>query len=81
MPLEYYELQRITIPDPEPGEFRIASAALLTCGLCGTTIDGSGGPGDGPICIPCGNVVRRGQARGAIKWSESADDIKSGDPT
>lgn len=70
MPVEYYELKRVTIPDVKPGEFHIASAALITCGLCGDCIDGMGGPGHGPICIRCGDVVKRGEARGAIKWDK-----------
>lgn len=68
MTVEYYELKRIKIADPEPGEFLMASAALLTCGLCGNCIDGMGGPGSGAICIPCGDLVKRGAARTAIKW-------------
>lgn len=67
---EYYELKRIKVPAIKPGESRLASAALVTCGLCGEAISGSGGPGDGPICIKCGDVVKRGEARGAIKWDK-----------
>lgn len=58
----------------EPGAFRLVTAALIICGLCGRTIDGMGGPGDGPVCIPCGDVVRSGQARGAIKWDANNPD-------
>lgn len=71
MATEYYELKRITIHDAKPGEFRIASAAIMDCGLCGKIISGSGGPGNGPVCIECGDVVKRGEARGAIKWDQS----------
>lgn len=70
MTIEYYELKRIKIADPVPGEFCIRTAAVLTCGLCGGCIDGMGGPGNGAICVPCGDVVKRGEARTAIKWDE-----------
>ena len=69
MPIEYYELTRVTIPDLKPGEIRLTTAALITCSLCGGCIDSNGGPGDGPICIPCGDIVKSGLARTAIKWS------------
>jgi hypothetical protein len=70
MPVEYYELKRVTIPDQKPGAMTLRTAALITCGLCGACIDGCGGPGSGQVCVPCGDVVRRGEARGAIKWDE-----------
>lgn len=70
MPLDYYELKSVSIPDPKPGEFQIRTASVMDCGLCGACISGMGGPGDGAICIPCGDVVRRGEARGAIKWDK-----------
>lgn len=75
MPLEYYELKRVTIPDPRPGEMVFATAALITCGLCGTCIGGMGGPGDGPVCIPCGDLVRHGQARTAINWKQGERNV------
>lgn len=68
MPLEYYELKKVTIPDSDG--LGIATAAFITCGLCGKAIDSMGGPGNGPICIPCGDIVKSGHARGAIKWDE-----------
>lgn len=71
MPLKYFELQPVEIPDPEPGEVRIATAAVLDCGLCGGMIDGMGGPGYGAVCVQCADVVFRGQAVGAIKWSRN----------
>jgi hypothetical protein len=67
--VEYYELRRVTIPPLQPGESRLTTAAVITCSLCGRTIDGMGGPGCGPICIPCGDLVKRGQARGAVVWT------------
>ena len=73
MAIEYYELTRRKFKDASG--FQIASAAIMECGLCGRTISGSGGPGDGAICIPCGDVVKSGQARAAIQWGD--DDKKS----
>lgn len=66
--LEYYELKRVSIADT--GEPMFRTAALITCSLCGVCIDGMGGPGDGAICIRCGDVVRSGKARNAIKWDD-----------
>jgi hypothetical protein len=66
--LKYFELREVIIEDPKPGEFRLETAAVLSCSLCGTMIDGMGGPGDGAICLRCGAVVKNGQARGAIVW-------------
>lgn len=68
MSLKFFELQPVEIADPEPGEFRIATAAIRDCGLCGEIIDGMGGPGNGSVCVRCAEVVIRGEARGAIKW-------------
>lgn len=68
--VEYYELATVAYDNPKPGEFRIASAALITCGLCSKTISGMGGPGDGPVCKPCGDALRRGELRGAVVWNE-----------
>lgn len=68
MAIEFYELKRVTLPERGPDTF--ATAALITCGLCGDAIDGCGGPGHGQVCIRCGDVVRRGEARGAIKWDK-----------
>lgn len=68
MPLRYYKLTEVVVPEPSPNEFRIATAAVLLCALCGGTIDSSGGPGHGAICAPCGDAIKTGRARGAIKW-------------
>lgn len=70
MPLEYFELTKVTVPDAKPNEFRLVTAAIIDCGLCGEMIDGMGGPGHGAICLRCAEVVMRGDARGAIKWSD-----------
>lgn len=41
--VECYELRKVEYDHPKPGEFIIASAAVLMCGLCSTTISGHGG--------------------------------------
>lgn len=68
--IEYYELVRKTIPNPEPGEFLLVTAAIWACALCNETIDGMGGPGDGEICIPCGNLLRAGRCRNVVTWNQ-----------
>lgn len=60
----YYKLQRTRLPEPKSGAF--LTAALITCGLCGVCIDGMGGPGDGAVCLDCGDAIRSGQARRTI---------------
>jgi hypothetical protein len=72
MPVEYYELKRVTIEDSNLEKMNLRSAALIVCGLCGECINGMGGPGNGSICMPCGDLVRRGAARGAIKWDNKS---------
>jgi len=69
----YYRLERVDVPDPMPDEFRIVTAAVMSCQTCGRTIDDMGGPGE-YVCIPCGDVIKNGQARGAIKWEPARDD-------
>jgi len=69
----YYELKQTTMPYERPGEFVIMTAAVMDCGLCGRTISGMGGPGDGAVCMPCGNELRRGALRGAVKWDAPHD--------
>ena len=69
-PIEYYELRKVTIQPIKPGEFRMATAAVMSCGFCGGCISGNGGPGRGNICVRCAEVVQKGNARGAIKWDE-----------
>ncbi len=68
---EFYELTRITVTKPKPGEFRLVTAAFMFCATCGRPIASMGGPGDGYICIPCGDVIKAEQARGCIKWDEA----------
>lgn len=60
----YYELVRV---DVERNEMGFATAAIMSCLLCGKAISGMGGPGEA-ICIDCGDVVKRHKAIGAIKW-------------
>lgn len=68
--LRYYEPKMIEVAPPQPGEFWIATAAILMCGLCGEAIDGMGGPGDGAMCERCVEQLRAGRLRGCVKWSE-----------
>jgi hypothetical protein len=69
MPLEYYELTKVIIPDSDG--VRLCTAALITCGLCAKMISSSGGPGSGSVCIECADLVISGQARGAVVWEEN----------
>lgn len=68
--ITYYELRKVSYALPEPGEFRLSTAACLDCRACGANINGMGGPGDCPICERCADVLRRGEARGCIVWEE-----------
>jgi len=70
--LKFYKLELVEIPDPKPGEFVIRTAAVWPCALCGRPIDGMGGPGDGEICVPCGDLLRSGKVRGAIIYDEDS---------
>jgi hypothetical protein len=70
--VEYYELSLTFYDHAKPGEFRIASAAVVMCGLCSLYISGSGGPGEGPICKRCGDALMRGELRGAVIWEEKS---------
>lgn len=65
---EYYRLEKVIVAPVMEGDFSFASAAIMSCRLCGCVIDSMGGPGDGQVCKPCGDLVRSGQAVGAIKW-------------
>jgi hypothetical protein len=64
--VEWYELARVSEPPLEPGEFRLATAAVFCCYLCGNTIDGMGGPGHGQVCIPCGDDLKAQRLLGAV---------------
>lgn len=63
MTTEYYELRKVILPDPQPDEFRIATAAVWSCALCCEMIDGMGGPGNGEICVKCGEDIKHGHIR------------------
>ena len=65
--LVYFELSEVAVPPLRPGEFRLATAAVLSCGLCGSTISGSGGPGHGVICRPCGELLLAGRLRSCVQ--------------
>lgn len=65
---KYYELIERKTPPPNSG--MILTAAVLSCSLCGDTIDGMGGPGNGAVCERCGDLMIHGQCRGAVKWDE-----------
>ena len=65
--IEFYELRKVKY---DPRQNFIATAATIDCSLCGRNIDGMGGPGDGPICVPCGKALKSGQLRGAVKWTK-----------
>lgn len=67
--IEYYELVRHRIEPPQPGEFRIATACVWSCALCASVIGGMGGPGDGDLCIRCGDLIKSGK----VKMTEHED--------
>jgi len=51
---EYYELVKKSYEvHPE----QLVTAAVRSCSLCNTMIDGMGGPGWGSICLPCGDDI------------------------
>jgi hypothetical protein len=66
---EYYELKRVTVPTPKPGEFSIHTQAVMFCLTCGCTISTIDGPGEA-VCIACGDAIRNTQAVGCITWSD-----------
>lgn len=57
---EFYELTRRRI---EPAAFEIATAAVWSCAICPTVISGMGGPGNGELCIACGDLIKRGKLK------------------
>lgn len=68
LPIEFYELTKVIIEPMKPGEFRISTAAVMSCGLCSRTISGMGGPGDGAICTECGDNLKAGRLKGAVNY-------------
>lgn len=73
MTIHYFTLTHVFDEDEAPGEFRLLTAALLDCGLCGRNISGMGGPGNGVICAECGTALRRGQLKGAVAYNHVLD--------
>lgn len=71
-PLEYFRVEHVKIPPQKPGEFRIMTAAVISCGLCGRFIDGMGGGGTF-ICMPCGDQLAMGALTGCVKWDPPAE--------
>lgn len=66
---DYYDLtgrKLETHPDA------LVTAAVLSCGLCGTTIAGMGGPGHGAVCRRCARELIAGRLRGAVVWPTDA---------
>lgn len=56
--IEYYELvKRHLVSEP----MQICTAAVWSCVLCGSTIDGMGGPGGGELCVECGDNILEGK--------------------
>lgn len=44
--VKYYRLECVEYDnEPKEGEFRIATAAVISCSFCYNMIDGMGGPG------------------------------------
>lgn len=51
---------RVTHEFPEE---RVLTSAIWSCQLCGETIDSMGGPGDGEICVKCGDDIMNGRIK------------------
>lgn len=51
----------------------IATAAVMDCGLCGAVISGMGGPGNGVVCEPCGELLLQGALKGAVTWAKDGE--------
>lgn len=56
----HYTLSRVEAKEPDPRS--MATAAIKACGICHQAISGSGGPGQGQICEPCGDAVKTGDS-------------------
>lgn len=59
--VEYYELVKRKIEEEPENGFSIVTAAVWSCSLCADMIDGMGGPGNGEICVKCGDLILSGQ--------------------
>ncbi|MNK73057.1 hypothetical protein D3C87_925470 [compost metagenome] len=64
---DYFELTPVHVSKEG---FRLATAALLVCSLCGEMIDGMGGPGCGAVCLKCAPEMKAGRLRGCVVWEE-----------
>ena len=63
MPTPYY---RIELEKREVRTGGMATACLMECHLCGSTISSRGG-GAPVLCDPCGDAVVSGRLRGSVK--------------
>jgi hypothetical protein len=68
---EFYELTRVVVYQPEPGQLRIANASVGRCGLCGCVITGMGGSPN-MVCLPCGDRLQTGELTGCVVYQEPA---------
>lgn len=60
---KYYVLTEANTDD-----FEVATAAIMSCGVCGGIIDGMGGGGDREICEECAVLIRTGKLFHYIDW-------------
>jgi len=68
---EYYELKPV-YPAPKDGGTIFATAAVLSCSLCGSMIDGMGGPGHGAVCLKCAPEMVHGRLRSCVVWEDAS---------
>lgn len=62
---KHFELKPVE-PIDETG--RIMTATVMCCGLCDRVISGMGGPGNGIVCEPCGELLKSGALRNVVTW-------------
>lgn len=55
----YYRLIKTELDDSPPpdGKIQLVTAAVWSCALCGSTISGMGGPGNGELCLQCAEDI------------------------
>ena len=64
--IEYYELvKRKFIVQPHG----LYTAAMWMCTMCGEAISGHSGPGNGELCVKCGDDI----LSGTMKYNREAD--------
>ena|ERR1700677_2247564 len=73
MPIFYYELVK---RHHTPG--MIQTASIWSCALCGNAISGMGGPGNGELCVPCGEALVAGSLRDKMSVTREALEIVAG---